>query len=111
MSTYWGDAHRRQLYPTADNAGIVREGTFYNDSLPSVSLPMERPMFIIGDQVKYSGKVIAGASPTFWQRPGKVTAISQSASAPLEVWRVYVDFENRQASQDTMFTELERVWS
>jgi hypothetical protein len=52
MSTYSRDAHQRQFYPTADNAGIVMERTFYNDSLPAVSFPMERPMFIIGDHVK-----------------------------------------------------------
>jgi hypothetical protein len=108
MSTYSRDAHQRQLYPTADKAGIVREGTFYNDSLPSVSPPMERPMFIIGDQVKYSGshcRCLANILATARQGDCDLP----ECISPLEVWRVYVDFENRKASQDTMFTELERV--
>lgn len=69
----------------------------------------DSPPFIVGDQVKYSGKVVAGASPTFWLQTGKVAAISQSVSDPPEVWRVDVDFENGQASQGIMSSELERV--
>jgi hypothetical protein len=65
--------------------------------------------FIVGDQVKYTGKVVAGASPTFRLQTGKVVAICQSALDPPEVWRVDVDFENGQASQGIMSSELERV--